>query len=306
MRILVVGAGATGGYFGARLAQAGQDVTFLVRAKRAEALQQNGLQIISPHGDISLRPNVVLAGEIEAPFDLIILTIKSFGLASALDDIAPAVGENTLIMPVLNGMRHFSAIEARFGREKLIGGMCKINAMLDEQGRIQQLTPLHQLFYGELSGEQTARIIQLDGALLHAGFDAQRVDSIVSNLWEKWLYLASLGAITCLMRGNTGQVVESPGGEQFVREMVREVLATIKSAGYAERDGVAAQTEAVLTQRGVPQTSSMYRDMMLGYALEADHILGDLCRYAADARLHTPLLNAAYTCLSVYQLNRNE
>src|SRR5271165_6604065 len=114
MRLLVVGAGATGGYFGGRLAQAGRDVTFLVRPRRAAQLRADGLQIVSPHGDVTLSPPIVTADTIPGPFDIVLLTVKAFSLDAALADVAPAVGKETMILPFLNGMRHVEAITERF------------------------------------------------------------------------------------------------------------------------------------------------------------------------------------------------
>ena len=132
MRILIVGAGATGGYFGARLAQAGRDVTFLVRERRFRQLKENGLVLRTPQGVEKLQPQLAQAGSLSGTYDLIILTVKSFGLAQAIEDIAPVVGEQTLIMPILNGMRHIDRLRERFG-DKAIGGLVKINATLGEQ-----------------------------------------------------------------------------------------------------------------------------------------------------------------------------
>ena len=136
MRLLVVGAGSTGGYFGGRLAQAGRDVTFLVRQARADQLKATGLQIVSPHGDVTLSPKLVTADTIGAPFDAILLTVKAYSLDAALKDIVPAVGPKTMIIPVLNGMRHVGSIIAAFGQDALVGGLCRIAAALDDQGRI--------------------------------------------------------------------------------------------------------------------------------------------------------------------------
>jgi len=152
MRMLIVGAGSTGGYFGGRLAQAGRDVAFLVRPARAARLRAAGLEIISPHGGVTLHPEFVTAGGIAAPFDAVLLTVKAFSLDAAMDDLAPAVGSATMILPVLNGMRHMDLLAARFGKDAVIGCACKVATMLDNQGRIVQLSPLQELAYGELAG----------------------------------------------------------------------------------------------------------------------------------------------------------
>ncbi len=173
MRILVVGAGSTGGYFGGRLAQAGRDVTFLVRKKRAEQLTASGLQVKSPHGDFTLTPRLVTVDSLRETFDAVLLTVKAFALEAALVDIVPAVGPDTMILPVLNGMKQVDAIKARFGAHALAGCVCKIAAHLDGEGRIVQMNKLQDLAYGEMSGEVTDRIRHLDKEMQGAGFNAR-------------------------------------------------------------------------------------------------------------------------------------
>jgi len=304
MRILVVGAGATGGYFGARLAQAGQDVTFLLREKRALAVQRDGLTVHSPHGDFHFQPSVLQASQLTGPYDLILLTVKSFGLEAAIKDIAPEVGEDTMILPVLNGMKHIETLSQRFGEHALLGGLCKINATLDADGHIHQMTPMHQIYYGELSGEKTARIQRVDQAFKEAGFDAFLSETIMTDLWEKWLLLCSFGAITCTMHGNIGQVASAPGGTEFATGIVNEALTTMKAFGYAERAAAVAKVKEAVTDKHSEQTSSMYRDMTQGNPVEADQIVGDLVERAIRVGINVPLLQAAYTHLCVYQKNR--
>ena len=301
MRILIVGAGATGGYFGARLAQAGRDVTFLVRERRKQQLEQQGLQVQSPLGDFTLTPNTRLASELNSAYDLIILTVKSFALAQALDDIAPAVGEQTLIMPVLNGMRHIDTLRQRFGAEKVIGGLCKIHATLGPQGEIVQMSPLHQIFYGELSGENGEPLQALDETFSGCGVDNVLTETILSDLWEKWLLLSTLGAVTCLSRGNTQQILQSPGGEALLQGLFSEILAVMRADGYQERPAVTAKIYETLNNPATPMTSSMYRDLNQGNAVEADHIIGDLLARATRNGVSAPLLNAVYVNLCVYQ-----
>ena len=304
MRILVVGAGATGGYFGARLAQAGQDVTFLLREKRALAVQRDGLTVHSPHGDFHFQPSVLQASQLTGPYDLILLTVKSFGLEAAIKDIAPVVGEDTMILPVLNGMKHIATLSQRFGEHALLGGLCKINATLDADGHIHQMTPMHQIYYGELSGEKTARIQRVDQAFKEAGFEAFLSETIMTDLWEKWLLLCSFGAITCTMHGNIGQVASAPGGTEFATGIVNEALTTMKAFGYAERAAAVAKVKEAVTDKHSEQTSSMYRDMTQGNPVEADQIVGDLVERAIRVGINVPLLQAAYTHLCVYQKNR--
>ncbi|MFY9642622.1 MAG: 2-dehydropantoate 2-reductase [Rhodomicrobium sp.] len=301
MRLLVVGAGSTGGYFGGRLAQAGRDVTFLVRPRRAAELEAKGLQIISPHGNFSLAPKLVTAGGIASHFDAILLTVKAYALEPALEDLAPAVGPDTMILPVLNGMKHMDIIEARFGKHALVGCVCQIPAQLDKEGRVAHLGKFHSLDYGELDGLRTPRIEALDAFMQNAGFDARLSAAIEQEMWEKWVMLATLAGITCLMRGTVGEIVAASGGSVFVNRFLDEVAATAAAEGHPPREAVLTDTRALLTAQGSALTASVYRDLQKGAPIEADQIVGDLLARARKANLPAPLLAAAYTHLAVYQ-----
>jgi 2-dehydropantoate 2-reductase len=301
MRLLVVGAGSTGGYFGGRLAQAGRDVTFLVRPARAERLRANGLQIVSPHGDVTLTPKLVTAGTIEAPYDAVLLTVKAFSLDAALNDLAPAVGPETMILPVLNGMKHVDTLIARFGQPAVVGCVCKVATQVDGQGRIVQLNKLQDLAYGELNGLPSVRTAALDTFMQGAGFDARLSPTIERDMWEKWILLATLGGICCLMRGTIGQVEAAPHGAEFSLAFLDEVIAVTTAAGHPPSDAFVTAARATMTQKASPMTSSMYRDLLAGSPVEVDQILGDLLARARALGVATPLLAAAFTHLSVYQ-----
>jgi 2-dehydropantoate 2-reductase len=301
MRILVVGAGSTGGYFGGRLAEAGRDVSFLVRPKRAEQLRLNGLQIISPHGDVTIWPNLVFAGEIAAPFDAVLVAVKAFSLESALDDLAGAVGPETMILPVLNGMRHLNTLGARFGKNSVVGGVCKVATIIDDRGRIVQLSKLQELTYGEMSGDRSLRTDRLDEVMQGAKFDARLSRTIEREMWEKWVLLATIGGINCLMRGNIGDIARAPGGTDFSLRFLDEVTAVVSAVGKKPSDVFLTDTQALLTEKESTVTSSMYRDLQNGALVEAEQIIGDLVAQARGARITTPLLDAAFAHLSIYQ-----
>jgi len=301
MRILVVGAGSTGGYFGGRLAQAGRDVTFLVRSGRAAQLREQGLEILSPHGNALVRPRLATAEELQGPFDAVLLTVKAFALDGAIVDMAPAVGADTMILPVLNGMRHLDILAARFGRQAVLGGAAKIAATIDPQGRIVQLAGFHDLAYGELDGTPSARIAELDRFMQGAGFDARLSADIMQEMWDKWALLATLGGVTCLMRGNIGEIGAAPGGPDFMLRFLEEVTAVINAVGTRVSDATIAQAKGALATRGSPLTSSMYRDLEQNLPVEAEQIIGDLMARARAAGMAAPLIAAAQTHLGVYQ-----
>jgi 2-dehydropantoate 2-reductase len=301
MRILIVGAGAVGGYFGGRLAQAGRDVTFLIRPARAKQLRQDGLRIISPHGDTVLTPKLVSAGEINTPHDLVILSVKAYALEAAMNDFAAAVGPETMILPVLNGMRHVDLLTKRFGENPVVGGVCLVATEIDDEGRIVQLADMQQLLYGERNGETTPRLQTLDATLHGAGFDARLSTDIMQAMWEKWVQLASLGAITCLMRGTIGEIVAAPGGAELSLKVVDESAAVATACGHKPSEAILSRHAAAMTAPGSPLTSSMYRDLRKGAPVEVDHILGDFIERGSAHGVVTPLLKAAFVNLRVYQ-----
>jgi 2-dehydropantoate 2-reductase len=301
MRMLVVGAGSIGGLFGGRLAQAGRDVTFLVRPSRAEQLRRDGLRIVSPLGDATVGPKLLVSKDIHDTFDVVFLSVKAYSLESAIGDFAPAVSDQTMILPILNGMKHMDTLAARFGARAVIGGACKAATKLDKQGRIIQFTKLQDLAYGEMDGSRSERVSRLDEFMQGAGFDARLSQSIALEMWQKWTLLATLGGVTCLMRGNTGEIEAAHGGREFLTKFLGEVVSVIQAVSAPLGEAFIADTTAALLTPGAPTTSSLYRDLQEGNPIEADQILGDLLKRGAKAGLHTPLLSAAYAHLCVYQ-----
>jgi len=301
MQILIVGAGAVGGYFGGRLAQAGRDVTFLVRDKRAEEIRARGLQILSPYGNLTLHPKIVTANQIDGPFEAILLGVKSYALAGVMDDLALAVGSETMILPVLNGMSHIHALIARFGSDAVLGGVCLVATEIDPEGRIRQLADFQKLIHGELDGRDTARVQKLGASLRGAGFDVTISSHIVADMWQKWVQLASLGAVTCLLRGNVGEIAAVPGGAALALSALRECADISTACGYPHSSDFLEQQAVALTAPGSPSTSSMYRDLKKGASVEVDSILGDLLEHGAKHNLTTPILQAAFVSLSIYQ-----
>lgn len=302
MRILVIGAGATGGYFGGRLLQAGRDVTFLVRPKRAALLKQNGLVIRSPAGDAALpNPPTVLADAIKAPFDVIILSCKAYDLDDAIASFAPAVGPDTAIIPFLNGMRHLDVLDLSFGIDRVMGGQCQIAATVDPQGAILHLAPMHMMSFGARGAAKGDRVRRIEAALQGATFEARASEAIVQEMWEKWVFLATLAGSTCLMRAPAGHITAAPGGAAFMRGLREEIASVAAAAGHASRAEFLERTGAMMFAPGSQLTASMLRDIRANARIEADQIIGDLIRRAEAASLAVPLLRVVYTHLKVYE-----
>ena len=304
MRILVIAAGALGGYFGARLLEAGRDATFLVRPARAARLKR-GLSVKSPVGDINLDdPPTITAERLKQPFDLILLSCKAYDLHSAMDAMAPAVGPGTMILPFLNGMSHIDALNSRFGKSRVLGGWCAISAAMNADGQILHLQPFHSLSFGEQDGGKSERVAAVAAALSGAKFEALAVDSVMQEMWEKWIFIASAADITSLMRGSVGDIVAADAVDLTIA-LFNESVAIGTSHGFAPGKAAIDRFMSILTAPNSLFTASMLRDIEAGQAIEADHILGDLLKRDSNDGQSSPLLRVAYAHMKTYQSRRS-
>lgn len=308
MRILVVGAGALGGYFGGRLVAAGRDVTFLVRPPRAAQLRDAGLVIHSPYGDLTLRDvKTVTSDALRDTFDLIVLSCKAYDLDDAIASFAPAVGPNTMILPLLNGMAHLDALQQRFGANAVLGGVCLIGAALNDAREVVHLNEVHSIVFGEIGAGLSERVNAAADVLGNAGFDLKATPKIMQEMWEKWVFLASLAGSTCLFRAPIGKILETPDGEAVIGQIFAECSAVAAGSGTPVRDSFVERARAMLFARGSAMTASMLRDVRNGSRTEADHVLGDMIRRGGPAQHASgalTVLRIAYSQLKAYEAQR--
>lgn len=297
MRVLIAGAGATGGAFGTRLQEAGRDVTYLVRPRRAAMLQANGLTFEAPDGKRTNAVRVVTAAELSEPFDVVVVAVKSNGFPAVVDDIAPAVGDGTLIIPFLNGMAHIDQLQARFG-DRVLGGLVKIVATV-RSDEIVQMTPLATMTLGPLGGRPENFDAVLDAMRVN-GIDLTESRDVVGALWAKWAFIAAAGVVSCLFRGSVGDIIEA-GGLRHIHTAINEAEAVAAGAGHPVSASAHEQSVGLLTEPGSSFTSSLYRDAAAGYPTETEHILGDFASRAAALGIDTPLLD-----LTLVQLRAGE
>ena len=303
MKILVVGAGAVGGYFGGRLLQAGRDVTFLVRERRAAELAKHGLTLRSPVGDFHhASPPIVLQENLAEPFDLVLLSCKAYDLDGAMASFAKAVGPATAILPLLNGMRHIDRLAERFGAERVLGGLCVISGTLGADGAVVHLNNWHGLTFGELDGSRSQRIEAIEAALLGAGFDARLSDEIRHEMWEKWVLIATTAGMTCLMRASVGDYVAA-GATDLALGVLSECASIAAAHGFPLREPALERTRKALTASGSLFKASMLRDIEGGKPVEGDQILGDLLRRAAKPDAPS-LLRTATLHVKAYEAGR--
>jgi 2-dehydropantoate 2-reductase len=301
MRILVVGAGAIGGYFGARLAAAGRDVTFLVRPKRAEQLA-SGLFVRSPKGDVKIAaPKIVTEATLPEPFDLVLLSCKSYDLDSAMASFARAVGPATMVLPLLNGESHIDTLKKRFGVGAVLGGQCQISSTLDAQGHVIHLNDMQLVGFGELDGTRSARIEAVNENLSGANFEAQLSTRILQDMWEKWMFIATLAGITCLMRAALGDIATA-GGTGIALALFEECSAIAAKNGYAPHPVIGERIRKMLTAPGSTLTASMLRDVEGHGKTEHEHVLGDL--FARGQGTRAPVLEICLAHMRAYEARR--
>lgn len=315
-RILVVGAGATGGYFGGRLLEVGRDVTFLVRPARYDLLSHRGLRITEGGETRTVDPPLVTADEVKPDYDAVVLAVKAGGLEAAMSDIAGVVRPETPVIPFLNGMAHLDLLNARFGREAVLGGAVRVITKVDGQGDIVQLAPGASMVIGEQHGierdgaeeggaerrgPETARLRDLAATFDDAGFEFATSTDIEGVMWQKWVFISTVNAITCLMRAAIGEVVAVPGGATLATDVLSEAAAVAAAAGHPVPDTALAATTATITQVGSGLVPSMYRDLSDGLPVEVEHVLGDLVERASRLGVPTPLLKLATASLRIYQ-----
>ena len=305
MRVLIVGAGAIGGYFGGRMLQAGRDITFLVRPRRALELAAAGLVIKSPNGDVTLKnPPVVQADTIKDKFDAVLLSCKAYDLDDAVKSFAPAVGERTAIIPLLNGMRHLDVLDKKIGASHVLGGLCLTAVTLNEKREVVQLGPVQSLGFGERDGKMSDQVRAIADVVRSCNFDGAASETVLQDMWEKWVFLASSAASTSLMRAPIGMVLAAPGGTDFLLGILDECRAVATAEGYPPRAPALERATGMLTTEGSPLTASMFRDIKAGQPVEADHVIGDLIARADTAKVPVPRLRTAYTHLKAYEQTR--
>lgn len=307
MKVLILGAGAVGGYFGGRLAQAGADVTFLVRPQRAQKLAQAGLVIKSPLGDAQISVHTALQEVVRPDYDLVILSCKAYDLDASIASLAGAMGPNTLILPLLNGMAQLARLEQAFGSARVLGGTCYIASTLDADGSIRHLSQFQGITCGPRAGNHAhagALLQELAQAYARVSVQCKVSEGIEQDMWEKFVLLASLAAMTCLMRASVGEILSASDGEALMREALSACTAAASAAGHAPRAESVRQTESMLFARGSTFTASMLRDIEAGGRVEADHIVGDMLRHARAAGADVRVLAAAYCHLQAYEARR--
>lgn len=299
MRYLIVGAGAVGGYLAALLQESGHRVTLLVRPERARILARDGLVLAEPDGPTSAFPmETVTADTVRPEYDVVLLSVKAYALPGAIADLRGAIGPDTVVIPSLNGIAHIEALDAAFPGQ-VLGGVCLTATELRDDGAIRILRPGATLGFGELDGQDTERVRRIADDLSDSPIESSASTTIVADMWEKWLLLASGGATNTLLGADVGRIVAADGGARTAEAVVDEVVDVMTRAGHAPRTDAVQRARGVLTEAGSHFTTSMYRDHRAGRPVEVEAVLGDLVRRADRLDTPAPLLAAAAAALRI-------
>jgi 2-dehydropantoate 2-reductase len=300
MKILILGAGGVGGYFGARLIQAGADVTYLLRDKRQAKIQAEGLVIETPKDTFTVQPKTITRDQLKPEYDLIVLAPKSFDFEDALASLEGASAKG-VFLPFLNGLDHIQQLDAKFGKDRVMGGVAQIAATISSSGAVKQLTDLHMLTVGHRSAahEQIAR--DFYALCENAGFDRLYSENIEQSLWDKWVFLASLAGMTTLCRGHVGKISAAPWGIESTTALYAESCAIAAANGFPTKESAQKRSLDMLTNVKSSFAASMLRDLTQGNMTEHEHILGQLIQRGVSKGVACPLLKLAHTQLVVEQ-----
>jgi 2-dehydropantoate 2-reductase len=305
LRVLVLGAGAIGGYFGGRLVESGADVTFLVRPARRAQLERDGVRIQSALGNVSRPVRTALAGSVAPDYDVVLLTCKAYDLQSSIEAITPAVGPQTAVIPLLNGLAHFAVLDAHFGASRVMGGTCMIDSILGRDGVVHHGGTLQRLVFGERDGRRSPRAEAVAAVLAGTTVDWSLSDDIEQVLWDKLVFLAALASLTCLFRANVREVISAPGGREAMER------ALVANAEIAACEGHPLSAPAMdfartrLTDPAGVWSASMLRDLESGGRVEADHIVGWMLDRARRHGVDDTLLSLAFTHLKAFEARRD-
>ncbi|BBI36274.1 ketopantoate reductase family protein [Cohnella abietis] len=304
MRIVVIGAGAIGGYMAARMLEAGLDVTLLVREKRRSQLEKTGLVVLSTAGNHTSHPPLLVSGEAGGPYDLAIIATKAYGLAEILKQMKPYTHSQTVILPFLNGMQHFEQITKAYPEHPILGGVARIEATLGEDGAIHHLSAIHHFAYGKLRNLTDTQYETIKATLSAVPILVEK-SNIERDLWEKYAFINVLSGLTTLFQASVGDILNTALGLETFKQAFTETYAVIQHAGGELSDGLMEKQLQIIKGLSATSTSSMLRDLIQGLPTESAHIQGYLVELAHRHNCPAPLLEIINQRLEIYENKRN-
>ena len=301
MRIVIMGAGGLGGYFGARLAAAGNDVAFVARGAHLAAIKQNGLRVTSARGDLHL-PDVVATDDPStlAPADVVMIAVKLWDTETAAETVKSLVRPGTAVVSFQNGVSKDAALARILGREAVIGGVGQIGVVIASPGVIAHTGTMAKLTFGELDNARSARVESLLATCTAAEIDAEIADDINLATWQKFAFLVGMSACTASMRSTLGPIRANPQTRDFLRDVIGEVVAVGRALGIPLAENFAEQRMAMIEALPPQMTASMQGDLARGNRLEVPWLSGAVVEMGKQVGVSTPLNRAVFDILALY------
>jgi|TARA_B110000285_G_scaffold220471_1_gene272256 2-dehydropantoate 2-reductase len=300
MKILVLGSGGIGGFFGSYLVEAGADVTFLVRSKRKEILSINGLNIVSSLGNLSIKPKTILSEELKPIYDVIIVTCKTYDLDQAILDLRPIKGKG-MIIPFLNGINHIEKLDKEFGSLNVMGGVAHISSNVNEQGTIEHFSEFKKLTFGNRNLINDDKIKSFYEICQKTKFDSVLSENINLDLWKKWVFISTVAGATSLFRSSLGEITKHDYGKKVVIDLFHECAEIAKLNGYDFDENEKNVQIKTVTNSGSPIKASMLRDVEKKSLTEHEEIFGDLIVAGNKYNVNCPILMSSYIKMKIYQ-----
>lgn len=301
MNIVVLGAGAVGGYFGGKLAYNGFSVQFLVRKNRYEQLKSRGLNVKSRHGDFSVQPNLVTnVNDIDHP-DIVIVALKNYHIDNAFQQLEQLVEKGATILPLLNGIKHLDLLISKFGKEKVLGGLCYIEATLNEEGDVIQTSQLQDIMFGSISQSHSNLLNKLEAMMKESGINGSQSEVILEEMWKKYIFLTSLSSITASTRQPIGVSLQDPVTSSFLKDLISEVFEIAKARNIPLPVDTVDNVFKKLHSLSPTMTASMHRDLEKSLPIELDSLQGYLIEQAQEYGINTPCIKAIYALLHPYK-----
>ena len=298
MKILILGAGAIGGFFGAHLMKSGANVSFLVREKRKDELKKSGINIFSINGELKVNPKLLDKNLSGQHFDVIILTNKSYDLIESIREIKPYVNK-TVIIPLLNGMAHYEILDKEFGKEKIFGGTAYISTAMNNYGSIQQITSRASIKFGPRTQKNISIANEFYEICKETEFECDFSDHIELDLWRKYVLIGATAASTVLFQKPLGEICATTYGKRLIIEIHEECKKIVLSKGYDIGIEATNYNLKLITDKDSLLKASMLRDFESGKKTECEHILGYLIELAKRNNVQCNLIKAAHTRIQV-------
>ena len=300
MKIAIFGSGGVGGYFGGKLAAAGEDVTFLARGAHLLAMQQHGLHITSPLGDVHL-PKVQATDRPQAigPVDVVLFTVKLYDVDASAATLAPLIGPDTVVITLQNGVDAMDMVAKHVGDDHVAGGAAYIVVVIDQPGHLRHTTA-QQLVFGERDGRRSDRLVAFEQAGIRAGFQAQATADVQSALWTKFVRLATWSGMTTATRSPMGVVRDTPETYEMMMRAIDEVIAVGKAKGVKFPPDLLEGTLNLIKNFPAGSKSSMLEDIERGRRLELPWLSGAVVRIGREVGVPTPIHQFITTILTPF------